>query len=372
MRIAVIGYGNGGRAFAGYLAAMGHRVQVYARRLPERAAAQAPSILLEGAVECEGRTSIVSSDLGSVVKGCELVLVVTTADAHHELAAQMATYLEPGQIVVLNPGRTFGAVDFWRALQYSNPAIADAVVIAEAQSLVFACRTRTETCVTIVGKKKNVPLAALRVKDTAQVVAVMNGLFGCFQPAQNVLETSLENIGAILHPPITLLNAAAIERGAKIYFYKDMTPRIAELLGALDRERLAVADALGLKLRSVEEWVSYAYDGVAAGNLCEKMRRNPAYDQILAPSAIECRMITEDVPTGLVPMYELGKLLGIRTPLMESMIQLGCQLLGTDFFKSGRTLERLRLDFAMLHELMNGNNGAAAVLRGSECGAGVS
>lgn len=362
MKIAVIGYGNGGRAFAGYLAALGHHVRVYARAFPATSA-EAPLISLEGAVACEGRPAILSSDLAAVVKGCELVLVVTTADAHHTLARQMAPYLEPGQIIVLNPGRTFGAIDFRRALQHSASETASAVVIAEAQSLVFACRSRTDTCVTIVGKKKNVPLAALKAEDTARVVAVMNGLFGCFQPAGSVVETSLENIGAILHPPITLLNAAAIERGTKIYFYKDMTPRIAKLLVTLDRERLAIAGALGLKLRSVEEWVSYAYDGVATGDLCEKMRRNPAYFQILAPTNVECRMITEDVPTGLVPMHELGRLVGVATPMMRSMIQLGCQLLETDYFASGRTLERLGLDGATLRELMNGNGASFANLR---------
>lgn len=365
MRIAVIGFGNGGRAFAGYLASLGHHVRVYARSVSPRSSREAPTITLEGAIACEGRLALLSNDLALVVKGCELVLVVTTADAHRALALEVAPHLKPGQTIVLNPGRTLGAIDFWRGLQLARPEIADEVVVSEAQSLVFACRSSTETSVTIVGRKRNVPLSALRAGNTERVVKMMNALFGCFQPAR-LLETSLENIGAVLHPPITLLNAAAIERGTKIYFYKDMTPRIAEMLMALDRERLVIAGALGLRLRSIEEWVSYAYDGVASGNLCEKMRRNPAYYQILAPNEIECRMLTEDVPTGLVPMYELGRLLGGDAPLMRSMIQLSSQLLGADYFVSGRTLDRLGLDRAMLQELMDEGGVPSASLSHSE------
>lgn len=53
---------------------------------------------------------------------------------------------------------------------------------------------------------------------TEYVCTVLNSVFNCFIPSENVLKTSLENIGAIFHPSIVLFNAAAIEREYHFYF----------------------------------------------------------------------------------------------------------------------------------------------------------
>ena len=70
---------------------------------------------------------------------------------------------------------------------------------------------------------------------------------------------------------------------------------------------------------------------------------NPAYHDIKAPGSIFTRQLTEDIPTGLLPMSELGHLAGVETPLMDSIITIVSSLLGFDFRKNGRTLENLGL-----------------------------
>jgi opine dehydrogenase len=52
----------------------------------------------------------------------------------------------------------------------------------------------------------------------------------------------------------------------------------------------------------------------------------------------------EDIPTGLVPMIELGRLIGVPTPRMELVAKLGEYLLEEDFFSTGRTLKNLGLE----------------------------
>ena len=51
----------------------------------------------------------------------------------------------------------------------------------------------------------------------------------------------------------------------------------------------------------------------------------------------------EDIPTGVLPIMELGKVAGLRMQLFESMVTICSALLNVDFSKNGRTLESLGL-----------------------------
>lgn len=340
MKIAVIGAGNGGQAYAAYLTSKGHEVSVCERN-PEIVSRlrQIGTIRLEGKLHCEGKPVLVTENIGEAIKGAELIMITTTANAHKDLAKQMSQYLVDNQVVVLNPGRTGGALEFKQVL--CENGVSKRVYLAEAQTLVFACRTMEIGVVNIIGVKDRVLLSAYPSKDTKYVLDKLSGVFDCFIEAANVLETSFENYGAIFHPTVVLFNEAAIERGNEFYFYRDMTPGLAHLIESVDAERLAVANAYSIHPVSASDWVAYAYDNIKGDTLCERMRNNPAYYEILAPTKIDCRQITEDIPTGLVPISEFGKVAKVPTPLMDSIITLCSELLHRDFRAEGRNLKNL-------------------------------
>ena len=171
----------------------------------------------------------------------------------------------------------------------------------------------------------------------------IHNIFPSFQPSESLLQTSLENIGCIFHPCVVLCNAAAIERGERFYFYRDMTPQTSEFIQKVDKERLEVGKAYGIHLQSASDWISSAYTGVKGDTLCERMRNNPAYHDIIAPSSIYTRQLFEDIPTGLLPISELGKIKGVATPLMDSIINISSVLLNTDFRKEGRKLSNFNI-----------------------------
>lgn len=298
------------------------------------------TIHLLGALNGSGRLACYTDEIKTAVQGREIVLVATTADAHREIAMKVAPFVEAGQIFVLNPGRTLGAIEFRYELERHTP-VAGEIVIAEAQSLVYACRALEFGRVKVIGVKDKVLISAYPCRDNPVVIRKMNTLFGCFQEAPSVMVTSMENIGAVLHPAVVLFNAAAIERGESFYFYKDMTASIADFIKRIDQERLNLGRAMGIELMDVEQWVSYAYPGIKGDTLCEKIRNNPAYDSILAPTRIVSRLITEDVPTGLVPMSDLGDWMGVDTSLMKSIITLTSRLVGMNFLESGRKIKNI-------------------------------
>ena len=73
-----------------------------------------------------------------------------------QISVQQIEELQPDQIVMLNPGRTCGALEV-RQVIAENGGPADAVVV-EAQTLVYACR-RNATEVHVFGLKDEVACA---------------------------------------------------------------------------------------------------------------------------------------------------------------------------------------------------------------------
>lgn len=352
LNIAVIGAGNGGQALAGHIASMGCTVRLYDRNLEKvKALNEIKTINLTGALNVSGEIEFASVDLQKVVNGADLIMIATTATAHRPLAAQIAPLLADGQVIVLNPGRTCGALEFKNTLEEAG--LSKRVYVAEAQTLIYACRIIEDGNVNIIGVKDRVFVSAYPASDTPIVIDILSKLFSCFYPAKNVLQTSFENVGAMFHPTVVLFNEAAIERGTSFYFYRDMTDGLARLIEAADKERLAVAEAYGISPISAYDWVSYAYGGVDGDTLCERMHNNPAYYEIFAPKSIDCRQITEDIPTGIIPLAELGRAAGVPTPLFDSLINMCSILHDTDYMQNGRTLSRLGLEGLSVKEIIN-------------------
>lgn len=352
MKITVIGAGNGGQAIAGFCAIKGHEVRLFdidSEKVNELRLLG--NIKLRGKIKGSGVITLITNDIKKAVKDAELIFIVTTANAHKTLAKQLAPLIQEGQIIILSPGRTCGALEFRQTV--IEQGCTRHFYLAEAQTLVYACRLIKNGEVNIIGIKDEVLLSALPSSDTSHILHIVRPIYGCFTPAKNVLQTSLENIGAIFHPCVLLFNAATIERKSDFYFYRDMTPQIAHFIEAFDAERLAVGKAYGIQLIGVSDWISYAYKGTTGDTLCEKMRNNPAYYDIKAPSSIYTRQLMEDIPTGVLPIMELGKAAGLSMCLFESMINICSSLLNINFTKDGRTLISLGLNELNKEEILS-------------------
>jgi hypothetical protein len=115
------------------------------------------------------------------------------------------------------------------------------------------------------------------------VLERLNPLYPQFVAAENVLETGLGNIGAMFHPTATVLSVGRIESGLPYEFYRDMTPSITAFIEVMDAERLALAEAYGVKVPSAAEWLASSYDGIAGDTLYERIQSNAAYRGIPLP-----------------------------------------------------------------------------------------
>ena len=352
MKVAIIGAGNGGQTMAGHLSMLGFEVGLYdidVIKIEELK--KLGGIKLDGRINGYVPISCITADIKKVVVDAEIIMVTTVANAHCAVAKSLCPFLVDGQIIVLNPGRTCGALVFKQTLK--KEGCNKRIYIAEAQTLVYACRVIKNGHVNVIGIKDEVLLSGLPAQDTDYILDRLNPIYPCFQKADNVLTTSLENIGAMFHPCVLLFNAATIERNEMFWFYRDMTEQVAAFIEKFDSERLAVGKEYGIELMSVREWIKYAYKDTKGESLRERMRNNPAYHDIKSPSTIFTRQLTEDIPTGVLPIMELGRAAGVATPLLSSMVNICEALLNMDFHTSGRSLNNLGLEGKSKNEILN-------------------
>jgi opine dehydrogenase len=353
-KFTVIGAGHGGKAMAAHLAILGADVALWNRTfdhisvIKKRGGIELESA--EGGPHGFGKLRLVTSEMAEAIPYAPVIMVVLPSSAHADIAKAAAPYLKDGQIVILHPGRTLGAIEFVKVMR-DNGCTAD-VTVAEAETFIYASRSDGPAQARIFRIKEAVPLAALPSKHNEMVLNTILHVFPQFIDGVDVLHTGMNNMGAIFHPALTLLNAGWIEHTHGDYqFYIDgVTPSVARVLEVLDRERVTVASSVGIRARTALEWLKLAYDTVGE-DLHEAIQNQPGYYGIKAPTTLNHRYIFEDVPMSLVPMASLGMRYGVNVRGMESIIRLGSFIHKTDYWRRGRTVERLGLEQWSVSEL---------------------
>jgi len=350
-KFAVLGAGHGGLAMAGHLAYMGFRVNLW-NRTAERIEhiRLRGGIGLEGAVEGEGRFELATSDMKEAVSDAKIIMVAVPANAHHDIATALADVVHDGHVIVLNPGRTGGAIEVRNVL--SKKGVGPDVTVAEAQTFLYTARRIEPSSAHIFDIKNEVAVAALPSYKTPEVLKILRVAFPQFIPGDNVLRTGLENVGAIFHPGVMILNAARIEstHGDFQYYLEGITPSVAVILEAMDHERRQVADALGIRTHTAREWLYLTY-GSPGRDLYQAIQSTPGYKGIMSPAHLNHRYILEDIPMSLVPIASIGEMFDVKTPAIRAMIHLASLIHGRDFWKEGRTVERLGIKGMSVKEI---------------------
>jgi len=353
-RYTVIGAGNGGKAMAAHLALMGFPVTIYNRTASRiEAIEQLGGIQLEsfeGGPHGFAKLRKVTSNPKEAIDDAELIMVVVPSSAHRDIARQIAPFLQDGQIVILHPGRTCGAIEFQKVLR-DHGCTAD-VTLAEAETFIYASRSEGPANARIFRIKNAVPLAALPATRTKHVLDLLHDAYIEFIDGVNVLNTGLNNMGAIFHPALTLLNAGRIESTAGDFkFYIDgVTQSTARVLEVLDRERVTVASSLGVRARTALEWLRISYN-VQGDTIYEAIQNQTGYYDIKAPNTLNHRYIYEDIPMSLVPIASLARRYGVSVRGIDSIIRLGCFVHHTDYWRTGRTLNKLGIERLSVTEL---------------------
>ncbi len=341
--LTVLGGGNTAFATAAKLTLEGARVTLC--EVPEFRHAVAPieasgRIALDG-VAGEGEVSLqcVTTDFHRGLAASELVLLIVPAYAHRRFAEACAPHLRDHQAVVLMPG-TLGSLEFSNVLKRCG--CTSNVTVAETDTAPYVCRKTSPASAHIWGVVSSLGMGVSPSHDGERVRALLEPWFPGVQMYEHVLACGLAAMNPVVHPAGVLLNAGRIERSrGDFYFYEEgVTPGVCRLIYAVDAERLAIAEQLGIRLLPVDRAFHAAGFG-PDGDLWSTINGSRMLTQLRAPGSLESRWLSEDVPYGLAAWALLGEQLGVACPVMRSIVDIASKTTGVDFWESARRPEDL-------------------------------
>jgi opine dehydrogenase len=348
-KIAILGAGNGGCAAAADLTLRGFQARLFSRAESTIAAlAKRGEIeLIENGEQKFAAPFFMSPHLPPVVQGVDLIVIATPAVGHEYLAENLAKHLIDGQRILLNPGHTGGSLHFAHLLRALGCKAE--LQLCETVTLTYICRMPEPGKVEIYRRTTNLRCAAFPGKHTSKLVEEIQQVFPNVVAAANVLETGFSNINAIMHPAGMLGNAGWIEKsgGDFLWYAEGVTPAIGRWIDQVDEERLAIVRSLGLEpmpFVNIFHAAGLTSDaGRDSGSAYRAIQESAPNSTIKSPPSLDHRYIREDIGYGLVPMAEIGRLAGVKTPMMDALITLASVALGIDFRAEGLTLEKMGL-----------------------------
>lgn len=344
----MLGAGNGGCAAAADLTIRGSAVRLYNRTaerlapLVERGGIETRGVLGERFVELER----ITSDLAEAVDGASAVVLTVPISGLQFYAEHLPPLLQPDQVVMLNPGHMGGGLFFSNEARRRGQRVPN---LCETATLTYACRMEGPAIVGVYTVSTNLLFAALPARKTDELHARMVQLFPNLVPAANVLETGLQDLNAVEHPAQTVCNAGWLEhtKGDYLFYYEGTTPAVSRVIEAVDRERLALANALGVETRTfIESFFSMGYTSeraVESGSVYDAMQDSLPNRTIKGPKSLDHRYLHEDVGWGLVPWIHLAEIVDVDVSTMRALAVIASQLTGVDYLRDGLTLERMGL-----------------------------
>ncbi|MBN9458047.1 MAG: NAD/NADP octopine/nopaline dehydrogenase family protein [Bosea sp.] len=355
MRVAIIGFGGIGRGYAGYLTAHGHEPVIWSPSGAALADFEGDATLtttgkLEAAVPLR-----IARDCAEAVAGAEAVIVAVQANGFKAVLDALAPHLAAGQLVIISAHCSFAALYLHRLLKERGLDIP----IASWATTALTARKSGPRSVHISGIRGQLDVATLPVRHAQAGLAVCQTLFGDrFKASEDVLAIMLSNLNPPAHVANMLGNLTRAERGEDWPNYGSITQGVGRIVDAMDVERLALARAFGLSVRSVQDHYVHSF-GVSPGPVGEMAaavyRNRP---ELMGPKTLDTRFITEDVPFGLVPLEALGRVAGVPLPLHQAGIALFDAICAQDFRAGNDLLPALGLERLTASELHGQLRGA--------------
>ena len=355
----VIGGGHGGQTFAGHMAILGKRVRLFSKSQAKVDAINTTKeIVLHHGVEGIGKIEFATNDMKKAITGATHIVMILPSNWHDATTKAMTPYLVDGQNVLILPEASCGAIAFRKVLQ--DVGCTANIVLGAGCSLPYATRSEKPGDCYVCGTKEEVKIAALPATDNDKLADAFCASFPVFKICNNVIETSIDNINALMHPAPVLLNVARFEAFPKQtyeYYLDGITPSIGDLLEAMDKERIAIANSLGIEQRTLRKTYLDMYNcGDESMALWQLVQNNKGYVGITNPKSLRERYILEDVPYSLVAISALGKVANVKTPVIDAICTICKAILGDDL-DVGRTTERLGIDNMSKEEFLCFING---------------
>ena len=326
MNVAVLGTGSIGLATAALLGRE-HGVTLWSPGGRGIEGLEPGRLKFSGALEGEAPVRT-ARDLAVAMADAEVIIVAIPAYGQHAVLQKCAAQLRAGQAVFLMPMLSLAGLVLAQLLAARGLRC----LIGGFGTTVMTARKTGAESVRVLALRDRLDVAGMPSADTPRALKLAQQLFGDrFNAQSDLLAISLSQTNPIAHVPLALANLTRMELGEAWTQYDHMAGAIARACVALDRERLAVAQAFGLTVRSIEQHfhLSFGAPMMDFSEQCRwvhETRGSPA-----GPATLDTRYITEDVPYGLVFNARMGRIAGAPTPVTDGCVALAGAAYGRDF-----------------------------------------
>lgn len=262
----------------------------------------------------------ITTDMAEAVAFSHVIVLAVPSSGQETMLQQLRPHDVRRHTLIAVPGNLFSL------LLLAKDAEMEAANVLETNLSPYACRME-DGRLQVYGKKRCVFISALRGDADAvrldEVQAVFPGVR--LRWCSSVAEVCLSNINGVLHPLMVLMNAGRIEdtqgAGGFLLYREGLTRSVATAAEALDRARIGIGAALGLRLRTAVEASNECY-GQRFADLVDLARYSPPHNRLRAPAAVLSRNVSEDVPGLLVAWHGLAETLGVDASPISAVIVL--------------------------------------------------
>lgn len=150
------------------------------------------------------------------------------------------------------------------------------------------------------------------------------------------------NAGPVIHPPLVVMNAAPLQHFERWDIHNEGTQAaVRAVTDALDRERIAVREALGYGAPHYPLSDHYENDRWMYGDAHKKLVKSGDWRERIDLYAH--RYVIEDIELGLAFLASAARFAGLQAPVAHGLLAITGAFLGRDLRFGPRTLEALGL-----------------------------
>ena len=350
-KVAVLGGGHGAHCMAADLASRGFKVNMF--EMPEFKSKlsllfETKTIEIDGCIKGRYTLKKVTSDIHEAIDGVRYILIVTPAFAHKAYAKLLKGKTDSrNQTIILYPGAFAG-------LLFKTVFGDDCPVVAEANNLPYDTRLVEPGRVMLYGFN-NINIAFMPTYRGEAMFEQVKALHPFVRMYDDVLEAGLSIVNPAFHAGLCLFSINDIENWPKRPFFlyeHGVTPSSVKMNIELDKERKAIGRVFGYSLRPIEDFANLAED-YTWRDLYKAIHGDISLTSISGPHNIDSRYLTEDAPYGLVPWSHIGRLAGVKTTYIDTIVNIYNVIHEKNWWEEGRNMQDLGLDGMSVAETKN-------------------
>lgn len=349
-RVAVLGCGADARLLAALCLSEGADVTLFSAYGAELTTLRASGgISLRGAgpvgtyqVDQKDAPSVkTTAELDSAVADANVIFLTGPVHKQRTYAMVLADHLNDGQIIVLAPGRSLGALETAWYLRIGG--CKSDVTIVEAQGLPYwISESGSVLTLSVAAPVAAATLPSGRENIVAELGRFLPNLIAC----DSVLSSGFADGSACVEVPALLLGGPALPSGAidipmggkplaeNESFAALLGDAHHDVISRLCDERRNVAQVFGVRNMPETSASILAHAGALKGD-----GRRPVPDRETALA-----LLRDGVIGSLVPLVSAAEIAGIDVPVTKSMITLASSVLGADVAAAGRRLGTMGIE----------------------------